>query len=223
MSKDNVSIPDTNEIDLDNGAPQRKKIVTAYITGAVKAAKKMKKKYKRQRNRKIGQLNKQNKASADWLKQAEYLYTHDQPAINYNYLKIRNNNNKETKTDIGENIYQKKTSSGQIAAKKLVKKYRNLARKKPYKRPISAPTVDVTEEVSDNEDTINDIDNIATLQPGRNAQIVVKKISEKYKKMRSKKPKRAESPKIFKLPSDNDEIAEAVSAPRLSAQPAAKK
>ena len=41
--------------------------------------------------------------------------------------------------------------------------------------------------------------------------------------MRSKKPKRAESPKIVKLPSDDDEIAEAVSAPRLSAQPAAKK
>ena len=36
-------------------------------------------------------------------------------------MKIRNNNNKETKSDIGENIYQKKTSSAQIAAKNLLR------------------------------------------------------------------------------------------------------
>ena len=44
------------------------------MKGVVKAAERIKKKYKKQ---KIGQLNKQNKTAADWLKQAGYLDTKD--------------------------------------------------------------------------------------------------------------------------------------------------
>ena len=43
-------------------------------------------------------------------------------------------------------------------------------------RPPPIATVDVNnEEVSDTEDTINDLDAIAEVQPGKNAQIAAKK------------------------------------------------
>lgn len=61
------------------------------------------------------------------------------------------------------------------AAINIVEKYKNLARKKPYCRPPPQVAVDVPDdEVGKNEDTINDLDAIANLQPGRNAQIAAK-------------------------------------------------
>ena len=48
------------------------------------------------------------------------------------------------------------------------------------------------------EDPINTLDTIAELQPGKNAQITAKKISESYKKMREAK----KCKKMFKLPGE---------------------
>ena len=39
-------------------------------------------------------------------------------------------------------------------------------------------------------DTIKNLDDIATLQPGKNAQLAAEKISEKYKKMREAKSRK---------------------------------
>ena len=39
-------------------------------------------------------------------------------------------------------------------------------------------------EEIDREDTIETLENIAVLQPGKNAQLAAKKVREKYKKMR---------------------------------------
>ena len=73
-------------------------------------------------------------------------------------------------------------------AKNIVKKYRKLARKNPYGRPLLRDAVEtVDNEISDNEDIINHLDVIANLQPGRNAQIAAKKISENYKKKKEQK------------------------------------
>lgn len=69
------------------------------MKGAVRTAEKVKEKYKRQRKKKIGQLNKQNKASTDWLRQAGYLDTEDIDAIQNKYI-FNTKNRKETeKTD----------------------------------------------------------------------------------------------------------------------------
>ena len=90
-----------------------------------------------------------------------------------------------------DNINLKKTSGAQLAAKKIVKKYRNLATKKP---PVTTEFGNL-ETIDYNKDTsINDLNDIAKLKPGKSAQIAAKKISEKYKKIRSKKP-----PLPFKL------------------------
>ena len=53
-------------------------------------------------------------------------------------------------------------------------------------RPYNIPNI-VLEEPSNTEeldqiDAIETIDDVATLQPGKNAQLAAKKISEKYKK-----------------------------------------
>ena len=106
-------------------------------------------------------------------------------SIQYNYIKNNKNTEKtDSKVDtVGDIIDLKKASSTQLAAKNTVKKYSNLVKKKPYNRPPPIATVDVNnEEVSDTEDTINDLDAIAKVQLGKNAQIAAKKISEKYKK-----------------------------------------
>ena len=54
------------------------------MKGAVMAAEKIKKKYKKEK--KIGELNKQNKKATDWPRQAGYLNTEDLDAIKYNYI-----------------------------------------------------------------------------------------------------------------------------------------
>ena len=128
---------------------------------------------------------KQKNVSSDWLKAAGYLDTEDQDAIQYIFNPPKNNANDENKPTepaeaAGDVIDLKKTSgttAAQLATKKLVKKYRNLARKKPFKR--LPPATDDTAEINDED--INNLDTIAKLEPGKNAQIAAKKISEKYK------------------------------------------
>ena len=49
ISDDVISIPDTNQVNINSGPPQRKKIVATYMKGVVKAAERIKKKYKKQK------------------------------------------------------------------------------------------------------------------------------------------------------------------------------
>ena len=70
----------------------------------------------------------------------------------------------------------KKTSGTQLAAKKIVKKYKNTARKKPYTIPPRAVDAETNnDEISGREDPINCLDDIAELQPSKKAQIAAKK------------------------------------------------
>ena len=64
---------------------------------AVKTAEKIKKYSKKKK--KIGELKKQNKASTDWLRRAEYLDTKDLDAMQYNYIFINSNKKNTEKTD----------------------------------------------------------------------------------------------------------------------------
>ena len=161
--------------------------------------------------------------SADWLKRAGYLGTEDLDAMQYNY--IANKQKTEPKVDaIGKTIDLKKTSGTQLTAKKTVKKYRNLARKKPYGRPPPLATVAVeNEEVRDKGDTLNDLDAIAELQSDRNVQAAAKRISEKYKKMRKMKEQQPPSPKIIELPPEENEMVDSVSVATVSVKRTANK
>ena len=82
----------------------------------------------------------------------------------------------------------------QIAAKKTVKKYRNLARKKPYQRPLP-PSENSFNDFTDletadynNDTSISDLNDITSgPKKNKNAQIAAKKILQKYNKLAKKK------------------------------------
>ena len=93
--------------------------------------------------------------------------------------------------------------------------------RKPYLRPKT--------DKNDGDETIKILDDIAVLQPGKNAQIAAKKISEKHKEIREAKTK-----KRFNLPGeeavgdtietkDRDKIEIVVPPSKISSQKAAKK
>ena len=66
---------------------------------AVITAEMIKKYTKKKEKKKIVELKKQNKASTDWLRRAEYLDTKDLDAIKYNYIFINSNKKNAEKTD----------------------------------------------------------------------------------------------------------------------------
>ena len=146
---------------------------------------------------------------ADWLKKAVYLGTDDLETIHYNNdTNIENLDDVETvnyKNDTNQsdldNTNLKKTSGAKIPAKKIIKKYKNLARKKPYQRPsvIVNDDFDDLEKVDYNNHTnIIDLNN---LKRTKNAQVAARKILQKYKKMSKTKSFQ----KISKKP-DNDVV-----------------
>ena len=92
-------------------------------------------------------------------------------------------------------IYKSQTLLQKLRLKISLKKYRNLPWKTPYKvRNISLTEPTNAEDV-DRADTIETLDGIASLQPGKSAQLATKKISQKYKKMREANRRK----NIFKL------------------------
>ena len=71
-----------------------------------------------------------------------------------------------------------------MAAKKIIKKYRNLARKKPYRRPpprTETTEFDDLETIDYNNDTsINDLNDIVSnTEKGKNNQLAANKIFKK--------------------------------------------
>ena len=131
--EDDIDIPSDDSIAID----ALKKIKITDPNRLRLASNKMKKKYLRQKSKCT--LKKANKKAADWLKKAGLLRTDDLETIDYNNdtsINDRDNvktiNYNDTNLSGLDNINLKKTSGAQIAAKKIVKKYRNLARKKPY-------------------------------------------------------------------------------------------
>ena len=75
---------------------------------------------------------------------------------------------------------KKSNLTANIKAKKIVDKYRKAARKRQY----TVPNVVLEEPLNtgdiDRIDTIETLEDIAALQPGKNAQLAATKICEKY-------------------------------------------
>ena len=103
----------SNTNNVLSGPKQSKKYIITRMNSAASAANKVKEKYKKQQQQKvIGHLNKQNKASADWLKAAGYLETENQNAVEYVYVPPKNNvsnddnnnNNKKETEPVGDVI-----------------------------------------------------------------------------------------------------------------------
>ena len=100
------------------------------------------------------------------------------------------------RSDIEATNLKKSDLPTKITAKNVVNKYRKMERKDPYKVPdIVLEEPSNTKEI-DKTNAIEALEDIASLQPGKNAQLATKKISEKYKKIREANKKKDK----FKLP-----------------------
>ena len=114
------------------------------------------------------------------LKRAGYLDTDDLQTINYNNDTSVADLQDHKNTGI-DNINLKKTSGAQLAAEKIIKKYRNLARKKSYARPVPKTTEFDDLETTDynKHASISNLNDIAKVKPSKSAQIAAKKVSER--------------------------------------------
>ena len=65
-----------------------------------------------------------------------------------------------------------------------------MGRNRPYNIPNRVLEEPSNTEELDQIDAIETLDDVATLQPGKNAQLAAKKISEKYKKKERDKYKK---------------------------------
>ena len=163
---DTTSAWDQNKTEIARPGPIIK-LSTDYDR-KVKVAKKVKNKYLK---KKIGQINTQNKASKDWLKSAGFLDTKDQDKINYIFVppkkveinKIPGDAAHFIRTEIDSTDFKKENLATKIRRNKNIRK--------PYKKMPDTGN-------KDKDETIQILDNIAILEPGKNAQIAPKKISK---------------------------------------------
>ena len=142
---------------------------------------KIKKKYIHQKSKRI--LEKANKKADDWFKRAGYVDIDDLETIDYNN-DTNVNELKDTNTNNIDNINLKKTLGAQRDTKKIVKKYRNIAKKKKktYERPLATIKDDFAEleTVDCNIDTnINDLNDIVHDPKKKKMLILLLRMSKK--------------------------------------------
>ena len=117
------------------------------------------------------------------------------------------------RTEIDLADYKKENLATKIRRNKYIRK--------PYKKMVETNNID-------KDETIQILDDIAILEPGKNAQIAAKKISKKYRLIRQ-----ANAKKKFKLPGEivtietiktpQGDVKVPVSVPKKSSQKAAKR
>ena len=121
-----------------------------------------------------------HKISAEWLETAGYIDTKDQDKINYVFLPLKKETTNKIPDDAGHFI-RTEIDSTNFKKESLTSKIRKDETKKPcfYKEKTQKALKD-----SETTETINILEDIANLEPWKNAQLAAKKISEKYKRVR---------------------------------------
>ena len=173
---------------IDTSSPWDDKKSTAAKPGAifklstdynkkVKAANKIKNKYLK---KKIDQREKSNKISTEWLKTARYLDTKDQDKINYNFIPSK----KETSNNIPADAAHFIRTEIDLTDFKKENLTTKVKKQNKTKKPYIKKETDEMPKDTETTEILKVLDDIATLEPGKNAQLAAKKISEKYKKTR---------------------------------------
>ena len=160
---------DKNKTEIAKPGPVYKLSTTDYDK-KVKAANKIKNRYL---TKMIGKRYTSNKISLDWLKKAGFLDTKDQDKINYIFVPPKKEDSHQIPWDAGHFI---KTEIDNTDFKNG-----NLASKDIRKKGVRKPYLKTKKDRNENE-TIKILENIAILEPGKNAQIAAKKINDKYRK-----------------------------------------
>ena len=143
----------------------------------VKAANKIKNKYLK---KKIDQREKSNKISTEWLKTARYLDTKDQDKINYIFIPSK----KETSNNIPADAAHFIRTEIDLTDFKKENLTTKVKKQNKTKKPYIKKETDEMPKDTETTEILKVLDDIATLEPGKNAQLAAKKISEKYKKTR---------------------------------------
>ena len=173
---------------IDTSSPWDDKKSTAAKPGAifklstdynkkVKAANKIKNKYLK---KKIDQREKSNKISTEWLKTARYLDTKDQDKINYIFIPSK----KETSNNIPADTAHFIRTEIDLTDFKKENLTTKVKKQNKTKKPYIKKETDEMPKDTETTEILKVLDDIATLEPGKNAQLAAKKISEKYKKTR---------------------------------------
>ena len=151
--------------------------------------------------KKIGQRNTKNKVSTEWLKSAGFLDTKDQDAINYIFVPPKKEAADAVKTEIENTDLKNENLTTNIKTKN----------EKPAEKIYG-------------DETIKILDNIAVLEPDKNARIAAKKISQKYKKIRDAKRFKILGKILKTIETKDGNIIEVVVPPsKILIQKAAKK
>ena len=128
-------------------------------------------------------------------KSINYIYV---PPKKPNDINIPADTSHFIRSEIDSTDLKKSNLATKITVKKIVDKYRKAARKRQY----TVPNVVLEEPFNtgdiDRIDTIETLEDIAALQPGKNAQLAATKICQKYKKMRVDNRRKNK----FKLPGE---------------------
>ena len=159
-------------------------------------------------------------------KTARYLDTKDQDKINYIFFPPK----KETSNNIpadAAHFIRTEIDSTDFKKKNLTTK----VKKKKTKKPCIKKETDETPKNTETTETLKVLDDIAFLEPGKNAQLAAKNISEKYKKIRDATARKnryklpEEIVRIEKVETDQGEVKVPVSIdkPKTSGKEAAKK
>ena len=176
--------------------------------------------------KKIGQTEKSNKISSEQLKTVGHLDTKDQDKINYMFVSPKKETAYNIPSDAGH-FLRTEIDSTDFKKENLTSKVRRNKNKKPY-LDLKEWQPKVEDETAE---TIKILDDIAILEPGKNAQIAAKKISEKYKVLRGANGRKnkfklpGKIVKIEKVKTDQGEVNVPVSIekPKRSSKKAAKK
>ena len=173
---------------IDTSSPWDDKKSTAAKPGAifklstdynkkVKAANKIKNKYLK---KKIDQREKSNKISTEWRKTARYLDTKDQDKINYIFIPSK----KETSNNIPADAAHFIRTEIDLTDFKKENLTTKVKKQNKTKKPYIKKETDEMPKDTETTEILKVLDDIATLEPGKNGQLAAKKISEKYKKTR---------------------------------------
>ena len=124
-------------------------------------------------------IGQKNKKSAEWLKAAGYLDTKDQDKISYMFIPPI-----KDKTNDTAHFIRTEIDSTDFKKENLISKVKRDSSKKPYIYKKEMPKNLWSNEI------IRLLDEIASFEPGKKAQLAAKKISEKYKKIREANAKK---------------------------------
>ena len=124
-------------------------------------------------------IGQKNKKSAEWLKAAGYLDTKDQDKISYMFIPPI-----KDKTNDTAHFIRTEIDSTDLKKENLTSKVEKDSSRKQYIYKKETP-----KNLESNE-TIRLLDELATFEPGKKAQLATKKISEKYKKIREANAKK---------------------------------